>query len=65
MRRADQESLALFNLLLKPDLLNQEISRIKKVADGVYSTLKGEIARIQDFTSKQATRYEIDIKYYI
>ena len=52
-------------MLLKLDLLKQEISRIKKLADGVCSTLKGAIARIQGFTSKQTNRDEIKIKEYL
>ncbi len=58
----DEQSLALFDLLLKPDLSKQEITRIKKVAEGLYATLKNEIARIQDFASKQATRDAIKVK---
>ena len=58
----DEESLALFDLLLKPDLSKNEIDQIKKVAEGLYSTLRAEISRIQDFASKQATRDEIKVK---
>jgi len=58
----DEESLALFDLLLKPDLSKSDIARIKKVAAGLFETLKAEIARIQDFASKQATRDEIKVK---
>lgn len=57
-----EESLALFDLLLKPNLSKQEIDRIKKVAEGLYNTLNAEIARIQDFAAKQSTRDEIKIK---
>lgn len=58
----DEESLALFDLLLKPDLAKKEIARIKKVAEGLYLTVQAEIARIQDFASKQATRDQIKVK---
>lgn len=57
-----EESLALFDLLLKPNLSKQEIDRIKKVAEGLYKTLNTEIARIQNFAAKQSTRDEIKIK---
>ena len=57
-----EESLALFDLLLKPDLKKSEIDRIKKVAEGLYKTLKAEIDRIQNFAAKQGTRDEIKIK---
>lgn len=57
-----EESLALFDLLLKPDLSKKEIDRIKEVAEGLYRTLQTELARIQDFSAKQATRDEIKVK---
>jgi type I restriction enzyme R subunit len=57
-----EESLALFDLLLKPDLAKPEIDRIKKVAEGLYQTLDAEIQRIQNFAAKQGTRDEIKIK---
>lgn len=57
-----EESLALFDLLLKPDLTSAEIKRIKKVAEGLYKTISKELTRIQDFASKQSTRDEIKIK---
>lgn len=57
-----EESLALFDLLLKPNLSKQEIDRIKKVAEGLYKALNAEIARIQNFAAKQSTRDEIKIK---
>ena len=38
----DEESLALFDLLLKPELSKQDIKRIKKVAEGLYKTLQAE-----------------------
>jgi type I restriction enzyme R subunit len=57
-----EESLAFFDLLLKPDLNKAEIDQIKKVAEGLYKTLKKEIDRIQNFTAKQSTRDEIKIK---
>lgn len=58
----DEESLALFDLLLKPDLSKQDIKRLKQVAEGLYKTLKAELARIQDFAAKEATRDEIKVK---
>lgn len=57
----DEESLALFDLLLKPDLTKQEIARIKKVAQGLYDKIQEELAKIQDFAAKQATRDEVKI----
>ncbi len=58
----NEKSLALFDLLLKPDLSKKDIDRIKQVAEGLYKTLKIEIDRIQDFAAKQGTRDEIKIR---
>lgn len=52
----DDETLALFDLLVKPDLTKTEIDRIKKVAKGLHTVLQEEISRVQDFFAKQATR---------
>ncbi len=57
-----EESLALFDLLLKPDLSKKEIGQIKKVAEGLYKILDKEVRRIQNFAAKQGTRDEIKIK---
>jgi type I restriction enzyme R subunit len=57
-----EESLALFDLLLKPNLKKQEIDRIKMVAEGLYKTLSDELRRIQDFAAKQGTRDDIKVK---
>jgi type I restriction enzyme R subunit len=57
-----EEALALFDLLLKPDLTKKEIDRIKKVAEGLYKTIRAELDRIQNFTAKQSTRDEIKVK---
>lgn len=52
----DDETLALFDLLLKPDLSSKDISRIKKVAKGLHEVLQAEVTRVQDFDAKQTTR---------
>jgi type I restriction enzyme R subunit len=57
-----EESLALFDLLLKPDLTRAEIEKIKKVAEELYKTLNSELQRIQNFAAKQSTRDEIKVK---
>jgi type I restriction enzyme R subunit len=41
------ESLAIFDLLLNPDISKQEIVRIKKVAKGIYNILQTEVSRFQ------------------
>jgi len=57
-----EESLALFDLLLKPDLTKAEIDRIKRVAEGLFKALNAELQRIQNFSAKQSTRDEIKVK---
>lgn len=57
-----EESLALFDLLLKPDLTKAEIDRIKKVSEELYKTLNSEVQRIQNFAAKQSTRDIIKVK---
>ena len=58
----DEESLALFDLLLKPELTKAEIDRIKKVATGLHDILEAEISRVQDVFAKQATRDDIKVR---
>jgi type I restriction enzyme R subunit len=52
----DEETLALFDLLMKPELSASDIDRIKKVATGLHEVLTAEVERVQDFHAKQATR---------
>ena len=58
----DEESLAIFDMLLKPDLSKKDTIHLKKVAKGLDTILKDEIARIQNFASKQITRDAIKVK---
>lgn len=57
----DEDSLALFDLLMKPDLEKDDIKRLKAVAVGLYQTLQAQIAAMQDFAAKQATRDQMRI----
>jgi type I restriction enzyme R subunit len=52
----DEESLAVFDLLKKPDLSPKEIKRIKDVAVELLETLKTEKLRVDHWTDKEATR---------
>ena len=52
----DEESLALFDLLRKPDLNAADIKAIKKVAVELLRTLKAEKLKIHDWRDKEATR---------
>jgi type I restriction enzyme, R subunit len=55
----DEESLALFDLLKKPDLQKKEIDRIKKVATGLLALLKKKKQEIDDWRAKEQTRDEM------
>lgn len=52
----DEESLAIFDLLKKPDLKSAEIKRIKQVATELLARLKAEKLRIDQWRDKEATR---------
>jgi type I restriction enzyme R subunit len=52
----DEESLAIFDLLKKPDLKSAEIKLIKKVATELLARLKAEKLRIDQWRDKEATR---------
>jgi type I restriction enzyme R subunit len=51
----DEESLAIFDLLKKPDLKPTEIQRIKAVATQLLAGLKEEKLRVDQWQDKEAT----------
>ncbi len=52
----DEESLAIYDLLFKPDLNSKDIKRIKAVAVELLKTLKAEKLRVDQWREKEATR---------
>jgi type I restriction enzyme, R subunit len=52
----DEETLALFDLLVKPDLTKKEIDRLKKVAVDLLETLKAEKLKVENWREKETTR---------
>ncbi len=52
----DEESLAIFDLLKKPELSAAEVKRIKKVAVALLEKLKAEKLKIDHWCDKEATR---------
>jgi type I restriction enzyme R subunit len=52
----DEESLAIFDLLKKPDLSAADIKRIKQVAVELLKTLKAEKLKIDHWRDKESTR---------
>jgi len=55
----DEETLALFDLLKKPDLEKRDIERIKKVAVELLAILKRKKQEIDDWRAKEQTRDEV------
>lgn len=52
----DEESLAIFDLLNKPELTPAEIANIKSVAVELLTTLKAEKLKVDHWRDKEATR---------
>ena len=52
----DEESLAVFDLLRKPDLNDKDIKAIKNVAVELLKTLKAKKLKIHDWRDKESTR---------
>lgn len=52
----DEETLAVYDLLVKPDLKSQEIQKIKKVAKELLKTLKGRLKDMYKWQDKEPTR---------
>lgn len=52
----DEETLAVFDLLKKPDLSKAEIKRIKNVSVELLKTLKETLLRADQWRAKQGTR---------
>ena len=58
----DEESLAIFDLLVKPELSRRDIKRIKEVAQELLFELKSEKLRIDNWREKQATRDDVKVE---
>ena len=56
-----EETQALFDLLMKPNLTKGDIKRLKAVAVGLYETLQAQIDEMQDFTATEQTRADIKV----
>ena len=52
----DPESVAIYDLLKKPDLSAKDIARIKQVAVELLTTLKAEKLRVDQWREKETTR---------
>ncbi len=58
----DMETLALFDLLVKPDLSKKEIERLEQVATELLAKLKEEKLRADNWREKQATRDAVKVE---
>jgi len=52
----DEESLAIFDLLRKPELTAKEIKKIKAIAVQLLATLKSEKLKVDHWRDKESTR---------
>ena len=57
----DEETLAIYDLLVKPDLKPQEIQKIKKVAKELLKTLKGKLKDLYRWQDKEPTRDDVKV----
>ena len=60
----DEESLAIFDLLKKPELTTAEVKRIKEVAVELLKTLKEEKLKIDHWRDKESSRDAVRIAIY-
>jgi type I restriction enzyme, R subunit len=57
----DEEILAIYDLLIKPDLKSQEIQKIKKVAKELLKTLKVKLKKLYKWQDKEPTRDAVNV----
>ncbi|MCX5842888.1 MAG: DUF3387 domain-containing protein, partial [Deltaproteobacteria bacterium] len=57
----DEETLAIYDLLVKPDLKPQEIQKIKNVAKELLETLKAKLKDLYKWQDKEPTRDDVKV----
>jgi type I restriction enzyme R subunit len=60
----DEESLAIYDLLLKPDLSPNEIKRIKQISIELLATLKAQDLQVDRWCDKESTRDRVKNKIH-
>ena len=60
----NEESLAVYDLLRKPDLAKSDMDRIKRIAVELLQTLKAEKLRVDQWREKEATRDAVKSAIY-
>jgi type I restriction enzyme, R subunit len=57
----DEETLAIYDLLAKPDLTPEEIKRIKKISESLLRILKEKLEGLYNWQDREPTRDEIRV----
>jgi type I restriction enzyme, R subunit len=57
----DEETLAIYDLLVKPDLKPQEIQKMKKVAKALLEILKEKLKHLYKWQDKEPTRDDVKV----
>jgi len=57
----DEETLAVYDLLFKPELTAKEIQKIKKVAKDLLDLLKEKLKNLYNWQDKEPTRDEVKV----
>ena len=57
----DEETLAVYDLLLKTDLTPKEIQRLKKIAKELLQVLKGKLKNLYRWQDREPTRDEVKV----
>ena len=57
----DEETLAIYDLLVKPELKPQEIQKIKKVAKELLETLKAKLKDLYNWQDREPTRDDVRV----
>ena len=57
----DEETLAIYDLLVKPDLKPQEIQKIKKIAKELLKTLKEKLKDLYKWQDREPTRDDVKV----
>ena len=60
----NEEQLAVYDTLLKPDITKQDIQKMKKVAAELLQKLEGQVRDVHDLFSKHTTREQFKAAIY-
>ncbi|MBF0401527.1 MAG: type I restriction endonuclease subunit R [Magnetococcales bacterium] len=60
----DEASLALFDLLAKPDISKKERERVKQVAQELLAKVRAEVERIHDWRERQVSRDAVRVSIH-